>query len=105
MRWSLAMDLGLKGKIALVTGSSHGLGRAIAEGLAREGARLAICARSPEPLSRAAEEIANRAGVEVLPIVGDVAQPAAPAQIVEQVVRHFGSLHVLVANAGGPPVA
>jgi len=99
------MDLGLKGKVALVTGASHGLGRAIAEGLAREGARLAICARTAETLARTAEEIANRAGVEVLPIVADVALPGAAPQIVDQVSRHFGSLQILVANAGGPPVA
>jgi len=66
------MDLGLRNKVALVCGSSKGLGRAVAEGPAQEGARVAICARSAEPLKAAAEEISGQTGMEVLPIVADV---------------------------------
>jgi 3-oxoacyl-[acyl-carrier protein] reductase len=101
----LAMDLGLKGKVALVTGASQGLGRAIAETLAREGARLAICARGHEQLGRAAAEIQRKTGAEVLPIAADVTQPAACTQLAAETVKRFGTVHVLVSNAGGPPVA
>jgi 3-oxoacyl-[acyl-carrier protein] reductase len=99
------MDLGLKGKVALVTGASQGLGRAIAETLAREGAKVALCARGHEPLAHAAEEIARKTRAEVLPVAADVTQPAACAQLVEETIKRFGTVHILIANAGGPPVA
>ena len=96
------MDLGLHGRVALVTASSKGLGRATAEALAAEGARVAICARGEEAV-RAAEAALVEAGADVLALVDDVTDPAAPARLVEATIARFGALDVLVANAGGPP--
>jgi 3-oxoacyl-[acyl-carrier protein] reductase len=93
------MDLGIAGRVALVTGSSRGLGRAAALSLSREGARVTLCARRREEL-RAAE--AAMPG-EALAVAADVTEPSAPQRLVDAAVERFGSLHVLVANAGGPP--
>lgn len=95
------MELGLSGKVALVTAASKGLGLASAAALAAEGARVAICARDPERLSAAAAAI----GTDVLAIPADVTEPDAPARLVAATVERFGRLDVLVANAGGPPQA
>lgn len=96
------MELGLEGRVALVTAASKGLGRAAAEALAAEGADVAICARGEEAL-RATEAALDERGGEVLALVDDVTDPGAPARLVQATVEHFGSLDVLVANAGGPP--
>jgi len=98
------VDLGIAGKVALVTAASKGLGRASALALAAEGARVAICARG-EPALRATEADIRDLGAEVLAIVADVTDPEAPARLVAQTVEHFGGLDILVANAGGPPPA
>jgi 3-oxoacyl-[acyl-carrier protein] reductase len=95
------MDLGIEGKVALVTAASKGLGRGAALALSREGARVAICARDPESLASAAGDLPG----EVLAIPADVTDPAAPARLVEATVERFGRLDMLVANAGGPPPA
>ena len=97
------MDLGIAGKVALVTAASKGLGRASAVALAQEGAKVAICARGEEALRSAEAELAQV--TEVLGIVADVSDPAAPADLVAQTVGRFGSLDILVANCGGPPPA
>lgn len=93
------MDLGLDGKVALVTASSKGLGRAAAMALSAEGARVVICARTEEALRRTAEELPG----EALAIPADVTDPATPGRLVDAAVERFGALHVLVANNGGPP--
>jgi 3-oxoacyl-[acyl-carrier protein] reductase len=98
------MDLGIAGKVALVTASSRGLGQASAAALAAEGARTVITARHEESL-RAAEAAIRDAGGEVHAVVADVTDPAAPARLVEETHRRFGALDILVANAGGPPPA
>ena len=95
------MDLGLTGKVALVTAASKGLGRASALALAAEGARLVICARGEQALRETEQELA--ASTDVLAMVADVTDPATPARLVQAAVERFGSLDVLVANAGGPP--
>ena len=95
------MDLGLDGKVALVTAASKGLGRAAAEALAAEGAHVAINSRDPERIRAAAAEL----GSDALALAGDVTEPDVPARLVEETVARFGALHVLVANAGGPPKA
>jgi 3-oxoacyl-[acyl-carrier protein] reductase len=95
------MDLGLGGKVALVTAASKGLGLASAAALAAEGASVAICARDPARLSAAAAGI----GPDVLAIPADVTEAGAPARLVGAAVERFGRLDVLVANAGGPPQA
>lgn len=97
------MDLGLSGKVAVVTGGSQGIGKAIAETLAAEGADLAICARSEGPLRDAAEEIEAAHGVECLPLIADLTVREDAAAFVEDVVDHYGRVDVLVNNAGSAP--
>jgi len=97
------MDLGLRDKAALVAASSQGLGKAIAFELAREGARVGICARGRERLEATADEICQATGAEVLPVVGDVSQAEDCQRLVETVQEHLGGVDILVTNAGGPP--
>lgn len=94
------MELGLKDKVALVTGGSKGIGFATAMQLAKEGAKVAICARNEESLAVAAEEIHQTTGVKPLIVVGDVTKEESCKQIVTQVVDHFGAINILVNNAG-----
>ena len=95
------MDLGIAGRVALVTAASRGLGRGAARALAEEGCRVAVCARDPEALGRAAADLPG----DVLAIPADVTEPDAPRRLVDATVERFGGLHILVANAGGPPPA
>jgi 3-oxoacyl-[acyl-carrier protein] reductase len=97
------MDLRLEGRIALVTAASQGIGRATALALAREGVRLAICARDAARLERTAEELRESTGAEVQAIACDLADAAQIEAMVARVVARFGTVHVLVNNAGGPP--
>jgi 3-oxoacyl-[acyl-carrier protein] reductase len=94
------MDLGLKGKVALVTGGSRGIGRSIALGLAAEGCRLAICARGAENLDATAAEI-GALGAEVLPVQADLTSDAAQQQLVQATLARYGRVDVLVNNVGG----
>jgi 3-oxoacyl-[acyl-carrier protein] reductase len=96
------MDLGIEGRVALVTASSRGLGRASAQALAAEGARLVLCARGEGPL-RETEKALVAEGAEVLAIAADVTEPAAPGRLVAAAVERYGRLDIVVANAGGPP--
>lgn len=96
------MDLGLAGRVALVTASSKGLGKASALALAEEGCKVVICARGEEALGVATEEI-GATGADVLAVVDDVTDPEAPDRLVATTVEHFGGIDILVANAGGPP--
>ena len=95
------MDLGLRGKVALVTAASKGLGLATAFALAEDGAKVVICARGSEALAAAEADLAAR--TEVLAVAADVTDADAPRRLVEAAVERFGSLDILVANAGGPP--
>lgn len=97
------MDLGLTGKVALVAGASQGMGRAIAEGFAREGAKVSMCARGGEALEGAAEEIRQSTGGEVLATVADMSSYDDIRNYVEKSVGAFGRVDVIVNNAGGPP--
>ena len=99
------MDLGLNGKIALVTAASRGLGKAVALCLAQEGAYVVICARGEERLARTAAEIEAQTGRPVLPLPADVSDPAAAEPLVEATIERFGRIDILVTNAGGPPPA
>lgn len=96
------MDLQLAGKVALVTGGSRGLGLASARALVAEGCHVAICARGPERLHAAAEELrgAGGAGARVLAIAADVSTPDGPAAVVERTAAEFGGLDILVNNVG-----
>jgi 3-oxoacyl-[acyl-carrier protein] reductase len=98
---STTMDLQLSGKTALVTGASVGLGRCMAQMLAREGCELAIVARREELLNGLAQDIQADGGVKPLVIVCDITHPDAPMQIREQVMQRWGGLDILVNNAGG----
>jgi len=97
------MDLQLGQKVALVTAASQGLGKAAAWGLAREGARVAICARDRATTVATAAQIAAATGAEVRPFVADLSDAKSISGLVEQVLHAFGTVHVLVNNAGGPP--
>jgi 3-oxoacyl-[acyl-carrier protein] reductase len=96
------MDLGIDGRVALVTASSRGLGRASAEALAAEGVRLVVCARNEGSLRDAEKALVAR-GAEVIAMVADVADPAVPARLVTAAAERYGRLDIVVANAGGPP--
>jgi 3-oxoacyl-[acyl-carrier protein] reductase len=97
------MDLQLKDKRALVTGSSRGLGYATALALAKEGCRVAINGRDEAKVSAAAQAIAAETGAQVIGLAGDVSDPEVPARLVGEAARAFGGLDILVTNAGGPP--
>ena len=97
------MDLGLDGKVALVTAASRGLGKAVALRLAQEGAHVAICARGKEQLEATAAEIITQTGQQAVPIQADVSDPKAATILVESTVERLGQLDILVTNAGGPP--
>jgi 3-oxoacyl-[acyl-carrier protein] reductase len=99
------MELGLQGRVALVAGSSRGIGRAIALRLAAEGAAVAICARGRQALATAADEIRACTGADVLPLAADVRSPEDVSRLVTEAVGWRDRLDILVANAGGPPYA
>jgi 3-oxoacyl-[acyl-carrier protein] reductase len=96
------MDLGLKGRAALITGASKGIGKAIARGLAEEGVRLALLARTEAALQAAADEIRADTGTTVLALPTDIRDAAAVMRSVERAHAELGPLHILVNNAGGP---
>jgi len=95
------MDLDLKGKTALVTGASIGIGRGIAAALAREGARLAIVARRANLLEELAGEIVAAGGAKPVLVVEDLVQEGAPARIAKAALDGLGSVDILINNAGG----
>jgi 3-oxoacyl-[acyl-carrier protein] reductase len=97
------MDLQLKGKRALVAGSSRGLGYAIALRLALEGCRVAINGRNSQTINEAARKLHDETSAEIVPLTGDVGETDVPASLVQQTVQSFGGLDLLVTNAGGPP--
>ena len=99
------MDLELKDKVAVVGGASKGLGRACAEVLAQEGARVAICSRSQPDLDKAAKEIRDTTGREVLAFAGDLDRHETIRDLVAKTVDRFGRLDIMVNNSGGPPLA
>ena len=96
------MDLGLKGRVAFVAAASRGLGLAIAEALAAEGATVACCARS-DTITQVADDLAARYGVRTLGIVADISDPAAVDRAIALCIETLGRIDILVTNAGGPP--
>ncbi len=104
-RLTKSMDLGIKDKIAIVTGSSQGLGFATAHALAGEGARVVMCSRNKTAIEQAAHEIHKNTGGTVLPVVADISVPDDIRNVVDVAVNNFGTIHILVNNTGGPPVA
>jgi 3-oxoacyl-[acyl-carrier protein] reductase len=97
------MDLKLKDKRALVTGSSRGLGYATALALAKEGCKVAINGRDEFNLLEAAHKIHKETNVLIYPMVGDVSDPAMPEKLIADTVKLLGGLDILITNAGGPP--
>ncbi|OGA42116.1 MAG: short-chain dehydrogenase [Betaproteobacteria bacterium RIFCSPLOWO2_12_FULL_62_13] len=93
------MDLGLRGKVAAVTGGSEGIGRATVQRLVQEGMKVALCARRPEVLNAFVEEL-RKTGADVLAVVADAAKPGEPERFIEETVRHFGRIDIVVNNAG-----
>jgi 3-oxoacyl-[acyl-carrier protein] reductase len=93
------VELGLAGRVALVTGGSKGIGRAVAAGLASEGCRVAVAARGAEALRETADRLGAN-GAEVLTVAADLAEPDAARRVVDAVVARFGRLEILVNNAG-----
>jgi 3-oxoacyl-[acyl-carrier protein] reductase len=96
------VDLGLRGKRALVAAASRGLGRAIAEELAAEGARLVICARGEAALRATAADL-EAVGASVVAVAADLSEPADVERVVGAAMEAFGGVDVLVTNTGGPP--
>ena len=97
------MDLGLNNKVALVAAASHGLGKASAFALAQEGANLVICSRKAESVEKTAEEIRAKTGARVVSVAADVSRKEDTHKFVRTAIKEFGTVHVLVNNAGGPP--
>jgi len=98
------VDLRLTGKVAIVTGSSRGIGKAIATGLAAEGCRVTLCARDADGLERTAAEL-RTTGAKVLAMTADVGRPEDPGRVVEETVQAFGRIDILVNNVGGARTA
>ncbi|MCS7132462.1 MAG: SDR family oxidoreductase [Aigarchaeota archaeon] len=97
------MDLGLLGRTAIVTGSSRGIGKAIALSLAREGAKVVMCSRKRDEILKAADEVGSETGSEVLPLDVDLRIREHVDHMVDATLRKFGRIDILVNNTGGPP--
>jgi len=98
-----SMDLGLKGKVAIVTGSSQGIGEAIALGLSQEGAEVSICARNQKQLKETAKKIESATGVKVYAVQADLTKEDDIRRLVAKTAKEFGRIDILVNNTGGPP--
>lgn len=97
------MDSGLENRVVIVAAASQGIGRAVAEGFAREGAKLAICSRNQQSIDKAAAEIRSQFQVQVHPEAVDVTQADAIRRFAANVAAKFGRIDVCVTNTGGPP--
>ena len=96
------MDLGIRGKVALVTGASAGIGEAVAQTLAREGVKIALAARRPERLKAVAAEALRQGALEAREFVADLTDPIAVDRLFSEIESAFGDVEILVANGGGP---
>jgi 3-oxoacyl-[acyl-carrier protein] reductase len=99
------MDLELKGKVAIVGGASKGLGRACAQVLAAEGAKVAVCSRSKVDLDKAVQEIRDSTGSDVFAFAGDLDRHDTIKALIAATIERFGRLDIMVNNSGGPPLA
>jgi NAD(P)-dependent dehydrogenase (short-subunit alcohol dehydrogenase family) len=94
------VDLGLRDRVAVITGASEGIGRAAAASLGREGANVVVCARRAEVLRQAAASVAEDTGAQVVPVSADVSRPQDVQRVIQMAVERFGRLDILVNNAG-----
>lgn len=94
------MDLGIAGRVAIVTGGSRGIGRAVAERLCREGAHVALCARNRDSLAEARKALESLGGGQALTVEADLTEPAAAGRVVEATAAAWGRIDILVNNAG-----
>jgi 3-oxoacyl-[acyl-carrier protein] reductase len=99
------MDLEHKDRVAIVGGASKGLGRACAQVLADEGAKVTVCSRSPADLEKAAQEIRDTTGADVLAFAGDLDRPETIRALIAATVERYGRLDIMINNSGGPPLA
>jgi len=97
------MDFGLKGKVAFVAAASQGLGRAVADEVAKEGCSMIVNSRNIETLKKACDEIRGETAVDVLPAAGDLSVTADVERVIGKGIAHFGRIDILVTNTGGPP--
>jgi 3-oxoacyl-[acyl-carrier protein] reductase len=97
------MELGLKGKVALVCAASRGLGKAVAEELANEGASLILCARDADILKQTCDEIHEKSGVQIVGISADLSKLTDIENLFQKSIQTFGQIDVLITNVGGPP--
>jgi len=97
------MDMGIRGKAALVKAASKGMGKATALALASEGVRVLMCARTAADIKAAAEEVRAKTGVEVVEMTADVTKKEDIERLVKRAEEAFGGVDILVANSGGPP--
>ncbi|MCL4538348.1 MAG: SDR family oxidoreductase [Bacteroidetes bacterium] len=97
------MDLGLKGKVAVVAASTKGLGKAVAASLAAEGAGVVVNGRHKQNLHDAVDEIRKKTGQTAFAVQGDITQSDDIDRLFDDVIKRFGTVHILVPNAGGPP--
>jgi 3-oxoacyl-[acyl-carrier protein] reductase len=97
------MELGLQKRVAFVAAGSRGLGRAVAEELAEEGASLVVCARGHEDLQKTCEAIKQKTGAAIYDITADLTQAADTERAIHQGLERFGRIDILVTNVGGPP--
>jgi 3-oxoacyl-[acyl-carrier protein] reductase len=97
------VDLGLRGKVALIAASSKGLGRAVAHELAAEGVSLVMCARGKDALEGARREIVDETGADAIAVTADVATTEGIEQVTRAALDRFGHVDILIINAGGPP--
>ncbi len=100
----VGMDLGLENKVAIIGGASKGLGRACAQVLAEEGAKVAICSRTAADLEQAASEIRESTGAEVMAYAADLDRLESINGLISATLEQFGGIDILVNNSGGPPL-
>ncbi len=97
------MNLNIKGKVAVITAASRGLGKAVAEALAAEGVNIAICSRNKSAIEKTGEYISNRYGIEVLSIPCDITKRKDIENLKNETIKKYGTVHILFTNSGGPP--
>jgi 3-oxoacyl-[acyl-carrier protein] reductase len=97
------MEFGIKNRVGIITGSSQGIGKAIAESLAKEGVNVVICSRNIEKLNDIAKDIENNTGVNVLPAQTDLTKKGDINKLINMTIKKYGKIDILINNTGGPP--